>query len=454
MKSFVKLGKHVEDPRGKGCLDRISSLPDELLGHVLSFLPTRCAVRTSILSKSWRRIFTLTSCLSFNDFDGPTECFTEFVYNVLELHQISPIKKFSLVCQATYDKSDLNTWFSKVVQKGVQEIYYWVFDQEHVPDAIVMCETLVTLEIVNVENFEIPLSAWLPNLKSLNLGCVQFVDYDSMQRLFSACKLLEELTLDNCVCSDLGYVIISAGSLKVLTIKKCTFEDGYFAIDAPNLSYFTYNCNIGMKIVHSWKQSYSLVKLELKFKHCREVSNYPSNEYDREVFEAAAYREVFKAAAYNTTELRLLSDTMKFLVMLADQEQMPDFRSLTRLHLGYIPYDSWKYVTDLLDKSPQLKMVTFEVGLHRCFRDHASPPCEPLFPFSCHAQMIEVRRFCGHKGSLLHLGHLLKNASLLKKLIIHTSHLNSWEDELPTSKDDLLILPRASRDCCIELIDP
>ncbi|KAH9618182.1 hypothetical protein KSS87_015641, partial [Heliosperma pusillum] len=49
MESSVKLGKLVEHQRGNGCLDRISSFPDELLGHVLSFLPTRCAVRTSIL---------------------------------------------------------------------------------------------------------------------------------------------------------------------------------------------------------------------------------------------------------------------------------------------------------------------------------------------------------------------------------------------------------------------
>ncbi|KAH9606561.1 hypothetical protein KSS87_009139, partial [Heliosperma pusillum] len=31
-------------------VDRISSLPDEVLSYMLSFLPTKCAVGTSILS--------------------------------------------------------------------------------------------------------------------------------------------------------------------------------------------------------------------------------------------------------------------------------------------------------------------------------------------------------------------------------------------------------------------
>ncbi|XP_074273927.1 putative F-box/LRR-repeat protein At3g58880 isoform X3 [Silene latifolia] len=420
MKSSKKLGKHVKGPRGKSRIDRISGLPDELLGHILSFLPTRCAVSTSILSTRWRYLFTLTDCLSFDD----APCFAnsggnkkieiirkrrfkKFVYNVLELHQISLIKKFSLVCRGTYSKSHLNAWVSNIVKKGVQEIHYSVdVPKDGLPDDLLVCETLVRLNMTEngLHAIKTPLSPRLPSLKILCLDHVSFADYDSMQRLFSSCELLEELTLKLCDLYVSGHAIISTGVLKVLTIDDCAFHE------------------------------------ELHFNSRYEVLFHGSLEHDHAIFEDAAYK---------TTELRLLPDSIKFLLTREDDEVMPDFPNLTRLHLCYFPYDSWKYVTSLLDKSPQLKTVIFEQGLHRYCRP-VSPPIESLTPFLCHAKVIVVRNFCGHEVSLVLLGHLLRNASVLKKLTVHKRRSDKVEKLLQIRRD-LLMLPKASSDCCIEL---
>ncbi|GMN64166.1 hypothetical protein TIFTF001_033232 [Ficus carica] len=46
--------------------NRISELPDAIILHILSFLPTLDAVRMSVLSKRWRSMWTLVPVLDFS----------------------------------------------------------------------------------------------------------------------------------------------------------------------------------------------------------------------------------------------------------------------------------------------------------------------------------------------------------------------------------------------------
>ncbi|KAH9605030.1 hypothetical protein KSS87_019995 [Heliosperma pusillum] len=553
MRPTMELGKYIEDPGS--CIDRISNLPDELLGHMLSFLPTRHAVRTSILSTRWRYLYTFTTILSFDDapcFDdledyeiiednseiiAATRRFKEFVDKVLELHQVSRIKKFSLICEGNYDNLDLDRWVSNALQKGVQELH--INGIGCLPDGVFMCGTLVSLKIKCFEfktiQIQIPLSTLLPKLKILHLhrimffdvnsmerllsscelleeltlkcckyasnssilvpngfvvcrtllrlkirGCIGnqignplsaslpemkilhlddiiFYDFNSMERLFTSCGLLEELTLIYCKCDTRGFAIHSTETLKVLTIRHCSFLLGTYEIDAPNLANLTYHSNIGVKIVPSWRNSCSFDKAKLVFK-CNLydgffLTNMDSYDYDS---------ELLKAAAYKATELRFEKDSVKILLALDDDEQMPDFPSLSRLHLRDCPFDAWKYVTSLIDKSPQLETVIFESGF--CFCICSQHDCQDdcycnsssrsdilLVPFSCHVQVIEVHRFCGHECSLSYIGHLLTNAGHLKRLIIHIIYSLDWEENRNIIRE-LLMLPRASRLCHVQII--
>ncbi|XP_074273902.1 F-box/LRR-repeat protein At4g14103-like [Silene latifolia] len=460
----MRRSKKLRECQDGNCLDRISSLPDDVLGHMLSFLPTTHAVRTSILSARWRRLFTLTACLSFNDeirfgFNQEKETidasrrFKEFVDKVLGLHQVSPIKKFSLLCGGIYDNSDLKRWISNVLQKGVQELHYRppvLTDYCCVPDGFFVCGTLVKLHLDRMSfgqnKIEIPLSAWLPKLKILHLDRISFSDFNSMERLFSSCELLEELTLRDSSCHISGHSYKCIGILKVLRIEHCRFRSGTFEIDAPNLAYLTYSTNIGLKIVLSWKNSSFFKGAELNFRRCNE----DSIKYDL---------ELLKAVACKATKLYFETDLIKLFLRLDDDEQRPEFHSLSSLDLGAC---SWKYVISLLDKSPQLKTVDFESGFLCCCNskcdclDHCD--CNslsridiPLVPFSCHADVIKVHDFCGHRGPMLLMGHLLRNASVLRSLIVYPVYGLRPDEEMRICKA-LLKLPRASTDCCVEMI--
>lgn len=62
-------------------LDRISDLPDSILHHILSFLPTEEAIEASYLSKRWNWLWTFASGLSFYDHQD-SEHVTDFAVSV------------------------------------------------------------------------------------------------------------------------------------------------------------------------------------------------------------------------------------------------------------------------------------------------------------------------------------------------------------------------------------
>ncbi|KAM0007030.1 putative F-box domain-containing protein [Helianthus debilis subsp. tardiflorus] len=46
--------------------DRLSMLPEDILSRILSLMPTKYAVRTSVLSKRWRYTWTSVTNLDFD----------------------------------------------------------------------------------------------------------------------------------------------------------------------------------------------------------------------------------------------------------------------------------------------------------------------------------------------------------------------------------------------------
>ncbi|XP_039797779.1 putative F-box/LRR-repeat protein At3g28410 [Panicum virgatum] len=62
----MKKRKAAEDGTPEPCRDRLSSLPDDLIGRILSLLPTPQAVLTSQLSRRWRRAWAHIAALNLS----------------------------------------------------------------------------------------------------------------------------------------------------------------------------------------------------------------------------------------------------------------------------------------------------------------------------------------------------------------------------------------------------
>jgi len=231
-------------------MDHVSSLPDEVLYHILSFLTTKEAALTSILSKRWRNLFTFVPNLDIDDsvFLHPQEgkedryeiqkSFMKFVDRVLALQGNSPIKKLSLKLRTGFDSHRVDGWISNALARGVTELDLLIilYTADYYLLSSKYFRNLVTLKLNSVRvDWLAAGDIFLPMLKTLVLHSVRLcVD----KYFFSALPALEELVL---VSVNWGGkdVNVSNASLKILTVNYniCL---GTFSVDTPSLVYFCF----------------------------------------------------------------------------------------------------------------------------------------------------------------------------------------------------------------------
>ncbi|MCH83072.1 F-box/LRR-repeat protein [Trifolium medium] len=183
--------------------DIISTLPDVILCHILSFLQTKQSVATTILSKRWNYLWRSVPSLNL----GHTELtdqnayirFTHFVNSVL----LSRIKNFQLsftyhdyrILSPHSPMDSVTKWVNFVVQRGVQyiDLYAGIPGLGEMPISILTCSTLVDLKIQNysVENGSSPVT--LPSLKKLHLFRIWFYELRDFMLFLAGCPILENL---------------------------------------------------------------------------------------------------------------------------------------------------------------------------------------------------------------------------------------------------------------------
>ncbi|EFH50474.1 hypothetical protein ARALYDRAFT_910512 [Arabidopsis lyrata subsp. lyrata] len=124
--------------------DRISALPDDLLMHILLFLPgTKDVVATMILSKRWRSIWTMVPRLGYYDdthkvftgglfgrllgrlFDKSEQqqrCLWRFIDKSLQLHKAHVLESLLIKLGPSGDHVDVGKWIAIAVARRVREL--------------------------------------------------------------------------------------------------------------------------------------------------------------------------------------------------------------------------------------------------------------------------------------------------------------------------------------------
>ncbi|XVF67431.1 hypothetical protein PTKIN_Ptkin10aG0120600 [Pterospermum kingtungense] len=185
------MGESVER---KSRIDRLSGLPDAVLSHMLSFLPFKSAVRTSILSTRWRYLYTSLASLDFDGYYVSSDAFMKFVDRMLLLHDGTCIERFRLRRCSGLGRDDcidrIGGWIDSVLGRGLQELYLDMCDRGGpsgiLPVSLFTNKTLVKFVIRLREDYSmcsfvmtVPTEVCFPSLKTLHLDNVNFVDNDS-----------------------------------------------------------------------------------------------------------------------------------------------------------------------------------------------------------------------------------------------------------------------------------
>lgn len=235
-----------------GNSDRISDLPDAILCHILSFLPTIDSVRTRLLSTRWKHIFSLVPVLLFDysSFYGTaisnykgSSSFLDFVDWVFNSYNVNHMDTFHFSSNerllGTYR---LLSWISESIHRRVRKIKIHAYFNTAVrlPRDIFTCKTLSVLNISGHFDLDVPENVRLPCVKTMGLVGISLIDGHSAHRLFRCCPLLEDLSIKYLRNKgDIQVLDISISSLKILKIYNPVDGSKFdFVLDIPDVENF------------------------------------------------------------------------------------------------------------------------------------------------------------------------------------------------------------------------
>lgn len=210
--------------------DIISKLPEHILLHILSFLPTKYLIRTSILAKRWQHLWTSVSDIEFNDSDD--------VFKIIERPELQNsllylvdsavcfrgddyhIRKLRLALHMRVSRSRVMFWMLAAARHKVQELDLFLLKQEFIglPPSLVNSESLRKLKLESFSVLMVPSSVCFSSLETLHLSCITFHDEQSTQRMFSGCVVLRKLVLYGCGWQNVKGIHISIPTLRKLSI--------------------------------------------------------------------------------------------------------------------------------------------------------------------------------------------------------------------------------------------
>lgn len=214
--------------------DVISGLPDEILCHILSFLPSSEAVRAGTLSSRWRNLWASLVTVDIEDTflsrirrknkhkqQEIEKTFLNYVENMINRDYTAGFVRLRL-CLSIVPAKVVSSWVLAAIRHNVKHLdLCFRGDRLTLPPLLFR---LTSLEVLKLEANQLVItdSVWLQNLKTFHLDFEDFGNYLDLDVLLSNCPALEELCIKRKVVVMKKLVFnISLPKLKRLQMEFC-----------------------------------------------------------------------------------------------------------------------------------------------------------------------------------------------------------------------------------------
>ncbi|KAJ0238777.1 FBD-associated F-box protein [Hirschfeldia incana] len=443
--------------------DVISNLPDSLISQMLSCLPTKEAVRTSVLSTRWKSLWILVPrlCLASHDFHDYS-AFVSFVDKSLDLYieENSCLHKLELVIRKDdNDQSCVTRWIDFVAKRKVKhvDVECILVNREFleaVPLSLYTCESLLYLRLHRVSLCGSE-SVSLPCLKTMSLEQNIYADEAFLKSFISSCAVLEDLSIVRRDDDNVKALRVHCQTLTSLTLG---FQPGdghmlfhYFGreilelyIDSPRLKYLNFNDDVSKCQILSNLIISPSVKVNLG--GVRYMSYYP----DGVSFSNQQVARSFFTCISRVKDLVISETIMKLIDFCMKVEQLPQFFDLSCLEAKVCLVDM-EMLPTLLASFPNLNSIVLELTRPTIVTEEIIAWSVPQCLLST-LEFVEIKCCC--KAELVGMKlaeYFAENSVFLKKLVLRWRGYVLEEDSVLR---DLLALSWRSSTCQIEVCGP